>query len=69
MDITTISTKFQVVIPKKIRQQYNLQPGQKLLFIPYKNSLRVIIVPPIQEGFGFIEGIETTIQRDEEDRA
>ena len=44
MEATTISSKFQVVIPKKMRQLYNLKPGQKLVFIPYKNSLRVVIV-------------------------
>ena len=69
MDQTTISSKFQVVIPRKIREQYHLTPGQKLIFIPYKNSLRVVIVPPIEEGYGFLEGIDTTIERDEEERA
>ena len=68
METTTISSKFQVVIPRKIREQYNLKPGQKLVFIPYKNSLRVVIVPPIEEGYGFLEGIDTSVERDEEDR-
>jgi AbrB family looped-hinge helix DNA binding protein len=68
METTTISSKFQVVIPRKIREQYHLRPGQKLVFIPYKNSLRIVIVPPIEEGYGFLEGIETTVERDEEER-
>ena len=68
METTTISSKFQVVIPRKIREQYNLKPGQKLVFIPYKNSLLVVIVPPIEEGYGFLEGIDTSVERDEEDR-
>ncbi len=68
MDTTTISSKFQVVIPRKIREQYHLTPGQKLIFIPYRNSLRVVIVPPIEDGYGFLEGIDTTVERDEEDR-
>ncbi len=67
MEATTISSKYQVVIPRKIREQYNLKPGQKVIFIPYKNSLRVVIVPPIEEGYGFLEGIDTTVKRDEED--
>jgi AbrB family looped-hinge helix DNA binding protein len=69
MEMTTISSKFQVVIPRKIREQYHLKPGQKLVFIPYKNSLRIVIVPPIEEGYGFLEGIDTNVERDEEDRA
>ncbi len=68
METTTISSKYQVVIPKKIREQYGLRPGQKLLFIPSKNSLRVVIVPPIEEGYGFLKGIDSTVERDEEDR-
>jgi AbrB family looped-hinge helix DNA binding protein len=68
MEATTISSKFQVVIPKKIREQYNLKPGQKLVFIPYKNSLRVVIVPPIEQAYGFLEGIDTVVNRDEEER-
>jgi len=68
METTTISSKFQVVIPRKIREQYHLKPGQKIAFIPYKNSLRVVIVPPIEEARGFLKGMDTTIERDEEDR-
>ena len=68
MESTTISTKYQVVIPKKIRERYHLKPGQKLVFIPFKNSLRVIIMPPIEQGLGFLEGIDTDVDRDEIDR-
>jgi AbrB family looped-hinge helix DNA binding protein len=68
METTTISSKYQVVIPRKIREQYHLKPGQKVVFIPYKNSLRMVIVPPIEKGRGFLKGIETTIEREEKDR-
>ena len=68
MEITTLSSKYQVVIPKKIREQFHLKPGQKLVFIPYKNSLRLVIVPPIEEAYGFLEGLDTTVEREDEDR-
>jgi AbrB family looped-hinge helix DNA binding protein len=68
METTTISQKFQVVIPKKIRQQFNLKPGQKVVFIPYKNSLRVVIVPDIKLGYGFLEGIDTSVNREDDER-
>jgi AbrB family looped-hinge helix DNA binding protein len=48
MNTVTISSKYQVVIPRKIREQFNLKPGQKIMFISYKNTLRVVIVPPIE---------------------
>jgi AbrB family looped-hinge helix DNA binding protein len=68
MRATTISSKYQVVIPREIREQFGLKPGQKVVFIPYRKSLRVVIVPPIEEAYGFLKGIDTNVERDEEDR-
>ena len=68
MRATTISSKYQVVIPREIRERFGLKPGQKVVFIPHKKSLRVVIVPPIEEAYGFLKGIDTNVDRDEEDR-
>lgn len=68
MRATTISSKYQVVIPREIREQFGLKPGQKVVFIPYRKSLRVVIVPPIEEAYGFLKGIDTYVERDEEER-
>jgi AbrB family looped-hinge helix DNA binding protein len=68
METTTISTKYQVVIPRKIREQFHLKPGQKVVFIPYKNSMRLVIVPDIKAAYGFLEGIDTGVDREEVDR-
>ena len=67
MEVTTISSKYQVVIPRRIREQFNLKPGQKVVFIPFRHSLRMVIVPSVEEGYGFLEGIDAVIERDEED--
>ena len=61
MHATTISSKYQVVIPREIREQFGIKPGQKVVFIPYKKSLRVVIVPPIEEAYGFLKGIDTNV--------
>ena len=50
MEAVTISSKFQVVSPREVRDQFNLRPGQKIMFIPYNNVLHVVIVPPILVG-------------------
>lgn len=68
MHTVTISSKYQVVIPRPIRDQFNLKPGQKLSFIPYKNTLRVVIVPPIADAEGMFEGIDTDPHREKDDR-
>ena len=68
MSVVTISSKYQVVIPRLIREQFNLKPGQKIMFIPYKNTLRVVIVPAIDEAEGLYKNIITDPQREKEDR-
>jgi AbrB family looped-hinge helix DNA binding protein len=67
MEAVTISSKFQVVIPREVRDQFNLKPGQKIMFIPYNNVLHVVIVPPIDQALGMFKGIDTDVLREEED--
>ncbi len=69
MYATTISTKYQVVIPQEVRKQFDLKPGQKVVFIPHKKSLRMVVVPPIEKAEGFLEGMDTNLQREDEGEA
>lgn len=68
MELVTISSKYQIVIPRQIREQFNLKPGQKIAFIPYNNTLRVVLVPPIEAVEGLFEGIDADPQREKVDR-
>jgi AbrB family looped-hinge helix DNA binding protein len=68
MNTVTISSKYQVVIPRSIRERFDLKPGQKIMFIPYQNTLRVVIVPSIEEAKGIFEGIDTDPYREKRDR-
>jgi len=65
MEAVTISSKYQVVIPKEVRKQFNLKPGQKIMFIPYNGTLRVIMIPPIKKARGILKGIKTENIREE----
>jgi AbrB family looped-hinge helix DNA binding protein len=67
MEISTISSKYQVVIPREVREKFNIKPGQKLAFIPYRNSLRVVIVPSIEEAYGMLGGMNTDDIQEEVD--
>ena len=67
MKAVTISSKYQVVIPREVREQFNLKPGQKIMFIPYNNVLHVVIVPTIKQARGMLKGINTDVQREEVD--
>ncbi len=68
--ITTISAKYQIVIPRPIREQFLLRPGQRMMFIPYQKSMRLVIVPSIEEARGMFQGIDADNLREEaeEDR-
>jgi AbrB family looped-hinge helix DNA binding protein len=67
MEVVTISSKYQVVIPREVRKQFNLKPGQKLMFIPYNGTLRVVVVPPIKKARGMLKGMNTENIREEVD--
>ena len=69
MYTVTVSSKYQVVIPREVREQFGIKPGLKLVFIPYKKTLRVVVVPPIESARGILQGIDTDVQREEEDEA
>jgi AbrB family looped-hinge helix DNA binding protein len=60
----TISPKFQVVIPKPIRDKLRLSPGQKIQAIVYNNRIELIPVRPIKDMRGFLKGMDTTIERE-----
>lgn len=64
MEEVTVSTKYQVVIPKKVRDQLGIKPGQKVQVIPYLGRIEMIPVREIIESKGFLKGIDTTIERE-----
>lgn len=68
MTIVTVSRRYQVVIPKDVRERLKLRPGQKLQAIPFKGRIELIPLDPIEETRGFLRGIDTTVPR-EADRA
>lgn len=66
MNTVTVSPKFQVVIPKDIREKLRLEPGQKIQAIAYENRIELIPVRPAAEMRGFLAGIDTNVDREED---
>ena len=64
MGTVTISPKFQVVIPKEIREQLGLSPGQKVQAIVCGDRIELIPVRPAEQMRGFLKGIDTHIERE-----
>jgi AbrB family looped-hinge helix DNA binding protein len=63
---TTISTKYQIVIPKEVRETLNILPGIKLEVIPYENRIELIPIRPIKELKGILKGIDVKIIREKD---
>lgn len=68
MDTVTISSKYQMVIPRAIREKWNVKPGQKVRLIIIGNRLEVVPVRNIKEARGFLTGMSSEIEREEDDR-
>lgn len=66
METVTISPKFQVVIPKAVRESLQLAAGEKLRVIQYANRVEFIPVRAMQEMRGFLRGMDTTIDREDD---
>ena len=66
MQIVTVSPKYQVVIPKAVRESLKLRPGQKMQVIEYDGRIEFIPERDINELRGFIKGINTEFEREED---
>jgi AbrB family looped-hinge helix DNA binding protein len=64
MTTVTVSPKYQIVIPKEIRNKFHLIPGQKVQVIPYNNRIEVIPEKKISDMRGFLRGIDTSVKRE-----
>ena len=64
METVTISPKFQVVIPRAIRGDMGLKPGQKLQVIAHDNRIDLFPVRPIRQMRGFLRRIDTSVERE-----
>lgn len=64
MNAVTVSPKFQVVIPKEIREAMKIKSGQKIQMITYGDRIELIPIKPMKEMRGFLKGIDTEVARD-----
>lgn len=64
METVTVSAKYQVVIPRAIRQSLGIQPGQKIQVFLYNNRVEFVPVKRMRQMRGFLKGIDTTLERD-----
>ncbi|MBW6455948.1 MAG: AbrB/MazE/SpoVT family DNA-binding domain-containing protein [Trueperaceae bacterium] len=66
VDTITISPKFQVVIPKRIREAMALRPGQRLLAVQVGDRIELVPLADAKSQRGSLRGIETDVPREDD---
>ena len=66
MQTVTVSPKYQVVIPREVREALRLKPGQKMHVVEYDGRIELIPERDIKELRGFLKGINTGFEREED---
>ncbi|RLA42132.1 MAG: AbrB family transcriptional regulator [Gammaproteobacteria bacterium] len=66
MTAVTVSPKYQVVIPKEVRESLGIYSGQKVQVLTYKNRIELVPIKPMKKMRGFLKGINTKIARDKD---
>jgi AbrB family looped-hinge helix DNA binding protein len=64
MEIVTVSPKYQVVIPARIRRALGIRPGQKLQVLPYDGRIELIPLVHLKHARGSLKGINTAVDRE-----
>jgi len=68
MKAVTVSPKYQVVIPKEVRERMNIRPGEKLQVLCFDNRIELVRIFPMREMRGFLKGLDLTFEREKDDR-
>lgn len=64
MNVVTVSSKYQIVIPKEVRERLGIQPGQKVQAFAFEDRIELVPLQPIHKLRGFLKGIDTTVDRE-----
>ena len=68
MDTVTVSPKFQIVIPRQVRDRMGIRPGEKLQVICFDNRIELVPVRPMRKMKGFLAGLDSSFERERADR-
>jgi AbrB family looped-hinge helix DNA binding protein len=64
VSVVTVSPKYQVVIPRRIREALGLAPGQQVQVFEYEGRVEFVPVRPLASWRGFLPGLNTTVTRE-----
>lgn len=64
MKSVTVSPKYQVVIPREVRQSMEIKPGSKVQVFLYENRIELIPMKNMRRMRGFLKGMDSTVERE-----
>ncbi|MGI8905056.1 MAG: AbrB/MazE/SpoVT family DNA-binding domain-containing protein [Candidatus Sumerlaeaceae bacterium] len=68
MSAVTVSPKYQIVIPKDVRESMKIKPGDRLTMVQIGERIQLVRYVSIEDVRGLLKGMNTDNIRDEEDR-
>lgn len=68
MDTVKLSPKYQIVVPKRIREKMSLHPGEMFEIIGFEERIELIPIRPMSSVRGFLKDLDPSFKRDERDR-
>lgn len=64
MNTVKVSPKYQVVIPKEVREAMGITPGQEVAVLRYRGRIELIPMTSVREMRGFLRGVDASVERE-----
>jgi AbrB family looped-hinge helix DNA binding protein len=62
----TVSSKYQIVIPREIRESLGIKPGTQLHALEFRGRLELVPIKTARQARGFLKGLDTNVDRDDD---
>ncbi len=68
MRAVTISPKYQIAIPKQIREKHNIKPGERFILVSVGDRIELVPERKMEDLQGVLAGMDADPRREKEDR-
>ena len=65
MEIVTVSPKYQIVIPRTVRDSVGISPGQKMHVLFYRDRIELVPLTPVHEARGLLKGMNIVAEQEQ----
>jgi AbrB family looped-hinge helix DNA binding protein len=69
MNSVSVSPKFQIVIPRAVRERVRIRPGDRLQVFSFDDHIALVPMRPMRDMRGFLKGLDARLERDKDDRS